>query len=113
MQIKLATAMSDTYNINMSMLNGNIFSIAIDGTVMASASGRNNCLHMMLCGEALREFNGLASHNSGTTNAHLNHITDSLLSYLPQSMPYTTRSAQCVAQCVKLKYFFSRVSLHD
>ena len=38
-----------------------------------------NYLFTLLRGEALREFDKLASHNNGTTNAHLNSIQKGLL----------------------------------
>ena len=57
------------------------FRIKFDGTGTTSVAGRINYLRTMLHWEALREFDELASQNSGTKNAHLNHIMECLLGY--------------------------------
>ena len=77
--------MPETYNINMPTFKDGQpeeflaliknFSIENDGTGMASPPGQIKHLHMMLRGDALREFDEQASKNHGTTNAHLNNIT--------------------------------------
>ena len=63
------TATSGTYNINMSTLEYsqpeeflallNNFRITIDETGTMSPPGQINYLHTMLCGEDLREFDGV------------------------------------------------------
>ena len=46
---------------------------------MITPSGHISYLHMMLHGNALREFNKLAIQNGGSTNNHLKIITEGLL----------------------------------
>ena len=67
----------------------------------------------MLRGEAIRELGELASENSDMVNSHLNHITEDLLGYFPQPMPYPIWSAQCIVKWVNIEAFCSSVSLHD
>ena len=82
--------MSETYNINMygqpeeflALLKN--FSITIDGVGTSSVSGRINGLRAILHGQDLIEVDKLASQISGTTNSHMNHITEGLLWYFPR-----------------------------
>ena len=53
-----------------------LFGITIDRTNMTYQSGQINYVHTMLYGQALRGFDELASHNNGSTNGHLKHITE-------------------------------------
>ena len=48
-----------------------------------SVKGQTNNLHTLLHGEALREFDKLASQNSGRTSARLKFIQEGLFGYLP------------------------------
>ena len=52
------------------------FKTGIDGEGNMSVAGRISYLRTMLLGEALREFDKLASKNSGMTSAHLKFIQE-------------------------------------
>ena len=53
----------------------------IDRTGATTASGKMNYLSTVLRGEALLEFDELASQNAGTNHTHLKFIQEGLLSY--------------------------------
>ena len=57
------------------------FNKSIDGTGTTTVARRINFLCTLLCGEAIREFDNLVSHNNGTTNPHLKEIQEVLLDY--------------------------------
>ena len=52
------------------------FKIVVDGTGTKTAAGKINYLHTLLRGEALREFDELASQNAGTNNTYLKFIQE-------------------------------------
>ena len=93
MNINPSLAASELYNINMVTFENSQpeeflallknFKIAINGIGTTSVTVRIKYLRMIFCGEAIREFDELASQNNGIKNTHLNHITESLLGYLP------------------------------
>ena len=116
--------MSETYNINMSTFKDvqpeeflvllKNFRIAIYGTGTTSPLGKINYLHTMLSGEALREFNGLPSQNSGTENSNLNHIKEGLLGYLApiNALSNKNRVMRCAMgkpQSLLFKNFYARL----
>ena len=67
------------------------FRIAVDGTGTTTAAGEIKYLRNILCGKSLQEFYELASHNSGTNNAHLKFIQEGLLDYF---LPVNSLSKQ-------------------
>ena len=84
MQRNSSSAASETYNINMTTFNDSKpeeflallknFKIVIYGTGTTTLSGRINYLLIILCGQALMEFDKLQSHYGGSTNNHLKLI---------------------------------------
>ena len=70
-------------------------------------------IRTLISGEALREYDELASKVLGKTNDHLNFIKEGLLVFFTQSMHFPSRKAQCAAQCVNLETYLSRDSPHD
>ena len=57
------------------------FKTSIDGTGTMLEAGKINCIRYLSLGGVIREFEKLASHNFGTTNAHLKFIHEGLLMY--------------------------------
>ena len=88
------SATSETYELKIAVFkNGKPedlfttmknFKTEICRTGTTTATIRINYLHIMLCGEGLREFDELASQVTGTTNAHMNFIKEDLLIFLNQ-----------------------------
>ena len=91
MWIKPSSTASETFNVNMNTFDDGQpeeflsllrnFKIAIDGTGTTTPSGRINYLCMMLCGQALRDFNKLKYQCGGATNNHLKLIQEVLHEY--------------------------------
>ena len=118
-----SSAASETYIINMNTLNYgqpeeflallNNFNIDIDGIGTTTPSGRINYLRTMLCRQVPRKFDELQSQNGGSTNNHLNIITEGLLEYiLPINSLYkqkrVTRHAMRKSQIMTFKRFAAR-----
>ena len=59
------------------------FKREVERTGTTTAVGKINHLHTLLRGEELKEFNKLASHNSGMNVAHLKFFQKGLLVYFP------------------------------
>ena len=73
---------------------------AIKRTGTKKFSGRINFLRTLLRGEALGEFDILASQKNGMTNTHYNYIKGGLLEYFT---PYNTLTNKKRAMCRYLK----------
>ena len=70
------------------------FKRVVDKTGTTAAAGKTNYLRILILGEALQEFDELASQNAGTNSIHLKFIQEGILSYFFQLMPFPKRSAQ-------------------
>ena len=78
------------------------FKRAVNGAGTTTAAGKISYLRAILHREALREFNKLASQNSGTNHAHLKLIQEGLLTPPPRLTPFPGKSAQCAVHCINL-----------
>ena len=87
------------------------FKTAVDGTGTTLVAGKINYLRTLLHGESLQEFDKLASHNTGTSNAHLKFIQEGLFVFFSRLTPFPSRSAQCALQCINLANSLSNTFL--
>ena len=90
------------------------FNIAIDVTGATNPSGRIIYLHVMLRGQALREFDELQSQNSGSTNNHLKLIQEVLLEYFTpinsiSKQKHTMRRTMRKPRSINFKRFAARL----
>ena len=102
------SATSEMYKLKMSTFKNSqleeflaflkSFRISINGIQTTSVSGRIKYLRKMLHGEALIDFDKLASQNNVTKNAHLKHIKEVLLGYSPLSMPHPRKITRRATQ---------------
>ena len=86
------------------------FNTTIDRTGPTLAAGKINYLRTLLRGEALLEFEELASHNTGTNNSHLKFIQESLLGCFPpvnniSKQKRLMRRAMCKPRKILFKNF--------
>ena len=81
----------------------NNFKRVFYGTGNITAPEYINYLRILLHGGALREFDELARHNTGTNHSHLNFIQEGLLGVGGgQLTPFPIRSAWWAVQCTNL-----------
>ena len=58
------------------------FKRVVERTWTEMAAGKLNCLHTILRGETIQEFDKLAIQNAGTNNTHLNFVQEGLTGFL-------------------------------
>ena len=85
------------------------FKILVNETGTKTAAMKINYIRTILRGEELQEFDGLASQNAGTNNAHMKFIQEGLLGYFFRLLPFSKKSVRCVVQCVNLETSLSSV----
>ena len=92
----------------------NNFKSAIDRTGNTLAAGKINYIRTILCGESLREFDKLASQNTGTNNQHLKFTHEGLLGVFQINSLFkqkrTMRCAMCKPREILFKLFSARLT---